>query len=203
MKHLIYKYEILSQNLVDCAIAALAVLVFDDKRLVSDNPYTMDELREQVKFYKFDMAEQATEFNRRPQRSSLEWWKNNVDPKVQKWILAPTKTDISIENIPTIFQQVIDENLERDSFVISRGASFGVQITKNICHQFSKPLPWKFWQENCSRSLLNGVLWQVEDTRNDFMPNDVENYRRNNPIDECAIDVMRLQVTQRIIAGLD
>lgn len=203
MKGLIFDYETLSQNKAKCPIVALALHVFDTEVFLGDEPYTMDRIRSEAEFYKFDVAEQVESYDRRPSRDTLNWWKENVDADTQKWLLTPTKEDVSIATIPSIFARALaGVGSEGKNFVVCRGPTFDMAITYALCEQLEVSLPWNFWQERDSRSLIDGVLWQT-DMEHNFVPEGLGEYNLHNPIDDIAMDVLRLQLTQRVMAGLD
>lgn len=203
MKHLIFDYETLSTDNARCPIVALALIIFDDQVFFSEEPYTMDGLREAAQFYKFDIADQVTNYDRRPSRETIRWWQDNVDKETQKWLLTPTKADISISRIPDIFNNALRETeASRKCFVVCRALTFDVFITHALCDQLEVDVPWAFWQERDSRSLIDGVMWQT-DLDNNFMPKGIEDFRAHNPIDDIAVDVLRLQLSQRTLLGMD
>lgn len=196
MRHLIFDYETLSANKRTCPIVALAYIVFDDKRMFGDEPYTLQELRAMVGFHKFNIADQVENYDRRPNRKTLEWWKTDVDEETRNWLLTPRTDDELFASIPGIFAGALKEV---NGKIICRGETFDMFITYNLCEQLGVDLPWPFWNEWDSRSLIDGVLWQIKGIRNNFMPPNVEGFKAHNPIDDVAVDVLRLQYTQRLL----
>ena len=60
---MIYDYETLGQDVVNCPVLSMAVFAFDTDRFIS-NPYTLNEIVDGSTYVKFDVNEQVKVYKR-------------------------------------------------------------------------------------------------------------------------------------------
>ena len=192
----IYDFETLSQDPHTGVAVCLALLSYDETRFTT-NPYTWDELLTECKFIKFDVEEQTTKYNRKIQKSTLDWWAKQP-PEARK-LLIPTSADQPLEALDTFMTTNIDlENLEK---VYTRGNTFDPVFMTSLYTAIGKDevLPW--WSIRDTRSMIDGMAWGA-DLNNKFFPNGLEaKFIGHDPSHDISMDVMRMQTLAQVIGS--
>lgn len=201
----IYDYETLGQNTYTCPVVCVAAGTFDDRRFASDNPYTWEEIKETCSYMKFDVAEQCEKFGVKPEKGTMQWWKEQMaDAPVLKELMAPSSEDVSITECIPFLVNVFTP----DSLTYTRSCMFDHSITSRLCRTLNQEYPYPFWLERDTRSWLEGVMMHlnsnVSEFRNGFMPKEIEeSFIKHDPIDDISADVFRIQKLIRLAQGLE
>jgi len=194
MKSCIYDFETLSQDVFTAPVVNLAILVFDESRFLT-NPYTFDDLVDSCRLVKFDVEEQVKKYNRKIQKSSLEWW-GSLGPHGKKMLL-PSEDDVSIESLYDILANEIGmQDFDR---VYTRGNTFDPILLKSVLETFGKEDPSKWWVIRDTRSLFEGMTYG-HNIKSTFIPDELkESFIAHDPCHDVAMDVMRFQYLVRLI----
>jgi hypothetical protein len=185
----IYDFETLSQNQINGVVLSFAMISYSESRFNS-SPYSYQELVNSAKMIKFDVAEQVKKFERKIDKSTLEWWQNQPK-KAQAQSLKPMSTDKSITELYSFF--VENANVEEIKKVYTRGNTFDPIFFEHIMKQIGKEDPYPWWVIRDTRSLLDGLLWGT-DANNKFIPPGLEkSFIAHDPCHDIAMDIMRMQ----------
>lgn len=188
----IYDFETLSQDQVRGVITCMAIMKFDESRFI-DNPYTFKELIDNSKVMKFSVEEQVKKYERKIDKSTLEWWKEQ-GADAQKWI-KPSDDDRSIEELYDFFMEGAGGTAAK---FYTRGNTFDPILLESIMKQIHKPMPYHWWEVRDTRSLIEGLAWG-SDLENKFIPPKCEELVKHNPKHDIALDVMRIQTLVQAI----
>jgi len=188
----IYDFETLSQDQVRGVITCMAIMKFDESRFI-DNPYTFKELINNSKVMKFSVEEQVKKYERKIDKSTLEWWKEQ-GADAQKWI-KPSDDDRSIEELYDFFMEGAGGTAAK---FYTRGNTFDPILLESIMKQIHKPMPYHWWEVRDTRSLIEGLAWG-SDLENKFIPPKCEELVKHNPKHDIALDVMRIQTLVQAI----
>ena len=184
---LIFDFETLSQDQTNGVVISMAMLNFSETRFDSDISYKFDELVEQTHFIKFNVEEQVKTFNRKIDKSTLEWWNKQGD--VAKSQLIPNDEDVSISTLYNFFIVNKSANIRK---VYTRGNTFDPMILEHIMRQTNNPMPYQWWEIRDTRSIIEGLAWG-SDLDNKFTPPNCESFQHHDPRHDIALDVMRMQ----------
>ena len=193
---LIYDYETLAQDAFKGVVINIAALDFTESRYLT-NPYTWEELLDTVSILKFDVEEQVEHYNRRIERSTIEWWKRQ-SKEAQKW-LKPSPGDVSIDQLKAFLIDKYD--MPKKKKIFTRGNNFDPVLTDSIFRDinYKDNTPW--WTIRDTRSYLEAMLYG-SDIRDTFVPDELESvFIKHDPAHDVAMDVYRMQYVIRVIHG--
>lgn len=182
----IYDFETLSQNPLDCALISCACLSFDLEKLESGS-YTYDELLSKTKYIKFDVEQQVKQFNRKVDKETLEWWREQGPEAIKK--LKRSSEDVSIEQLPSWVLTNMPDNCK---YVFTRNNTFDPVILKSVCDQLNQTFPYPWWTIRDTKSFIFGLSYTM-DIKDTFIPVGAENYVKHDPVHDVCLDVMRMQ----------
>ena len=117
---LIIDFETMGQDVLDCAVIDISVMVFQWDKFTSNDPYNLGDVFK-VKKFKLDVAEQVKNYNWAVNRSTLDFWAKQ-DPEVRKNI-APKSSDLSVEDFVKQFTDFLID-APKISYWWSRSNSF-------------------------------------------------------------------------------
>lgn len=183
----IYDFETLSQDQQSGVVLSMAMLNFSETRFTGELAYTFDELVDLTHFIKFDVSEQVKKYNRKIDKSTLEWW--NDQGELAKEQLKPSVDDVSIDTLYSFFIVNKSANVKK---VYTRGNTFDPIFMENLMKQINKPMPYEWWEVRDTRSLIEGLSWG-SDLDNKFKPPNCESFIHHDPRHDIALDVMRIQ----------
>lgn len=198
--NLIYDYETLSQIKETAPIVCFSGLLFDESRFIKD-PYTFEELTNSCKLFKYSIEEQVRDYGKVIELDCLDWWKKNVDIETRKVLLTPSKDDRPFGGLIDDLRSVVgDVGL---NFVYTRGNTFDPIITEIIAAETGKSMPYPWWLIRDTRSFLSGLLYGTY-IKQDFIPKGCEGFKKHDPNQDIALDVMRIQTAvQCVIVDTD
>jgi len=182
---LIYDYETLGQNPNTAPILSIALYAFDDQKL---SELTLEDIVFNCSMYKFDVAEQITKYNKVICPATVEWW--SKQSKSAQAVLDPSEDDVSIEELPNMFQRMMNVPAER---VYTRGNTFDPIFTTQVCRDIDVAEPYPWWTIRDTRSLIEGMSYG-SNLRHTFMPPSVKesDVVLHDPRYDIALDVLRI-----------
>ena len=192
---MIYDYETLGQDVVNCPVLSMAVFAFDTDRFIS-NPYTLNEIVDGSTYVKFDVNEQVKVYKRVIEASTLDWWKTQ-SKEAQRSQLKAYSTDVSITEMPDVLASIYTT----EAAVYTRGNTFDPIITETMCKIMNKPSPYPWWSIRDTRSMIDGLSYG-SNISNSFVPDSVDwkDVVVHVPRYDIALDVLRLQVLIQAIS---
>lgn len=198
MSSVIFDFESLSSDPVRACALNMALLSFDEERLGSDNPYTYDELLDNVKYIKFDVAEQVKKYNREIQDSTLAWW--SLQPKDAQKVLKPSSEDRSISELYDFLIENVDfKNLK---MYYTRGNNFDPVIMSELLYVTGKHNPFvPFWIVRDMRSLIQGMTYGhgIKNTFIPEIPGIEEKFVKHDCRHDVVMDIMRYQFLAQLL----
>jgi hypothetical protein len=182
---LIYDYETLGQDPNSAPLLSIALYAFDDQTI---GELTLQDIVSNCSMYKFDVAEQITKYNKVVDPSTVEWW--SKQSKDAQAVLEPSDDDVSIVELPNMFQRMSNVPFER---VYTRGNTFDPIFTTRICKDINVDEPYPWWAIRDTRSLIEGMSYGSS-IRNTFMPPSVNkaDVVLHDPRYDIALDVLRI-----------
>jgi hypothetical protein len=186
---LIFDFETLSQKPANGVVVSFAMINYSDQRFIS-MPYEYDELVEKAQFIKFNVADQVKSYNRKIEKSTLEWWdQQNEEAKKQ---LKPSGTDRSIADLYNfVVQNTHIHNLKR---VYTRRNTFDPIFMSSIMEATGNPEPYDWWLVRDTISFIDGLTIGSDDIRNNFIPDGLKDkFVAHDPRHDIAMDIMRMQ----------
>lgn len=190
----IYDFETLSQDQQKGVVVSFALLSFSENRYI-DNPYTYEELLDNCKYIKFDIAEQVETFGRTISKSTLQWW--NEQGAEAKKELKPSEEDKSITKLYHFLTNNVDLKNHKKSF--TRGNTFDPIFLDSILKESGNVNPMHWGSIRDTRSMIEGMSFGMT-LDNGFMPGDLKDkFIKHNPRHDIAMDVMRMQLLAQAI----
>jgi hypothetical protein len=184
----IYDFETLSQAPEEAAVVSCAMLSFNMEAL-QNNGYTYESLLEQTHYIKFNIDDQVKNWNRKIDRSTLEWWQKQSKEALA--MLKPSSDDVSISELHPWF--VSKTNTKAIKYAFTRNNSFDPVIFSTICRATNNTVPYPWWGIRDTKSFIWGLTYEMG-IRDDFIPPDCENkYVKHDPRHDIVFDVMRMQ----------
>lgn len=192
----IYDFETMSQNPVDGVVVSFAMLNYDPNRFASENPYTYWELLDKSHFMKFDVADQIKNYNRKIEKSTVEWWSKQSKEAQAK--IAPRPDDKSISELHGFFVVNRATNLEK---VYTRRNTFDPIFMTSLMKATGNPEPYAWWDVRDTISYIEGLSYGVE-LDPGFIPEGLEGYFvKHDPCHDIAMDVMRMQALVQAVTA--
>ena len=191
---IIYDFETLSQDQRQGVVLCVAGVRFNEDRYLSDNPYEYKELLSSASLMKFSVEEQVKFYNRRIDKSTLEWW--DQQPASAREMLVPSDADRPLEEIGKFFKGLVPD-ASNISKAYTRGNTFDPIFLENIMIDLKLPQPYNWWSVRDTRSMIDGLAFGA-DLKNSFMvPGLEESFIHHDLIHDVAMDVMRMQYLVR------
>jgi hypothetical protein len=193
VRFVVLDLETCSTDPANGVIATAALCRASMFRMISEEPYTFDELVGDSEFIKFDINSQVNNLGMEIDPGTMEWWKDKPI-EVQKASLAPSEDDVCVSHLVRLFEDV-DWKKGRTYFY-SRGNTFDPIFLNSICKRLEVEEPYPFWAVRDFRTLIDGLsMWQVDDK---FIPPGLEDsFKAHDPRHDVAMDLMRVQTLVR------
>jgi len=198
---IIYDFETLSQNPNNGVVLCVAGLRFNEDRFISDNePYEYKELLDSAQFMKFSVRDQVTNYNRKIDKSTVEWWASQTSDARE--LLKESETDRPMRDIAYFFKDLVRDPSTVGK-VYTRGNTFDPIFLDNIMKDLKLPEPYNWWAVRDTRSMIDGLAFG-SGLNNTFMVPDLEDsFVHHDPIHDIAMDVMRMQYVVRKLLSDD
>lgn len=198
-------FETLSQDQFTCIAINYAYYLFDWNRFTSENPYTAEELLDEIQLAKFSVQDQK-QYGWKAEKKTVQWWMDQE--KEVKMQALPSDEDITIEQ----FKDKLNYYLTgiKTEYYWNRGCDFDPVILKRMMEAtnnrniFDTKLP--YWGVRDVRSFIDGST--DFNYRNDFVPMEDEEawkkiFKKHNSKHDVMADILRLQIVTRLRNGLD
>lgn len=105
--HLIIDFETMSNVSRRCAAVDLAAMVFDLDKMVSNDPYTLDDIKN-VKHWKIDVLDQVKNYDYEVNQDTLDFWAKQ-SPEVRARV-KPTPNDLKLTSFAKEFHEFLIES---------------------------------------------------------------------------------------------
>lgn len=192
---LIFDFETLGQNQRTAPVVSLAYREFSFDRFVEE-PYTWDELQFSTFYLKFDVQEQITKYNRKAEKGTIKWWKEQPISAQKK--LLPSKDDMSISLLSETIRR--DVNTHNIGNVYTRGNTFDPMFMDYIIADTGTQQVYNWWQIRDTRSMIEGMAFGT-DINNKFIPDDVKDiFVAHDPIHDVCMDIWRMQTLAQALS---
>jgi len=193
---MIFDFETLSTDPHDGVVLSFAMVNYYESRFESETPYTYHELLGNCKFIKFDVIDQVKSYNRKINKSTLEWWGKQNDEA--KSVLEPSDTDQSIANLHDMMVINRPTNLKK---VFSRRNTFDPMFVNSIMAATGFPSPYPWWDVRDTISYIEGLSYG-SDLKNNFIPDGLkEHFVPHDPRHDIVMDVMRMQTVIQAVTA--
>lgn len=195
---IIYDFETLGQKAWSAPVLSMGILTFDEKRLVSDNPYTFAELLGVSTNVKFDVKSQVEDLGRVIEPDTLQWWSEQSSEA--QAVLKPSVDDMNIFDFPSFLNDYVKNAGFTRSFY-SRGNNFDPVLIETLCVALNQNNPIPFYLNRDTRTEINLIFNLLEIKEKDsFIPDGVDkpDFVAHSAVHDIAADVMRLQHVRRL-----
>lgn len=190
----IFDFETLSQNPQNGVVISMAMLNFSTYKFVDETPYTYEDLLEKCDYIKFDVKDQVTNWGRKIEKETVEWWKNQ-STEAQNTI-KPMSTDQSIADLYGFFVVNKATNMSK---VYSRRNTFDPIFMTSLMKATGNPEPYDWWLVRDTISYIEGLSHGIE-LKDNFIPEGLEEkFVKHDPRHDIAMDVMRIQTLVRAV----
>lgn len=195
-KALIYDFETLSQDSVNCAVVSMAALVFEMK-LLERGEYDYETLLSMTKFQKYNVEDQVKNYNKEIDPDTIDWWQKQGKEAIKK--LKPSKDDVPVvESIKLITELVLEHDIH---YVFTRNNTFDPIIVQTTAKAAGIRVPYAWWKIRDTKSFIMGLTYEM-DIRDDFIPPGLEDkFIKHDPCHDIVMDVMRLQTILSVKMG--
>ncbi len=203
--HFIHDFETFGQSVIRAAIINCAYMVFDWDRFASVDPYTYDELLNEVKLLKLDVAQQVKDGYVIEQSSIDEFWsKMPADVKKQ---LQPSNEDLTYDDFcGKLIHDLVNVKID---YWWSRSNTFDPILLWRIFEDSNKledlHKKLKFWKVRDVRTFIDASS-DFELNRNGFIPIEKSEwdakFKAHDAKHDVVGDVLRLQTIVRLQNGL-
>lgn len=205
-KELIFDYETMGQNTMECVVLDCAFFTFDRSRFKSDNPYTFEEIVDEAQYLKLDVKDQVKRHGFVVEGSAVEWWGRQGDAARKR--IAPKPDDITLQQYYDSFMDYIEQTGPLDYFW-SRSNTFDPIIIwrisrtlgKEASQRHDKLLP--FWAVRDTRTFIDALTGFQDRHTNSFIPEEDKDawhkkFEQHNCVHDIAADLLRMQVLERL-----
>lgn len=203
--NLIFDYETLSSDVSSCAVVDCAYYLFDWSRF-TENPYTFQELIDNIQHIKLDTKEQIETYGYKVSKSTMDFW--SKQDKVVRDRIKPFPTDVSLTSyMTTLLEYVKNTNMK---YWWSRSNTFDPVILYRIAESVGRSTDLNtFFSYGSVRDIRTFIDAKLNfSVYNGFVPmEDKEQwnqmFQQHNCIHDVAADILRLQYITRIENDLE
>jgi hypothetical protein len=207
MEHFIIDCETLDTNTSTCVVIDFSAFIFNEKRMLSDNPYNLDSIHE-IKKFKLDTKEQKSRYKYTVSADTLKWWRDQGE--AARKLILPSPEDLSLETFATQFMEYVDSRSSKQfTRWWTRSNTFDPLIIWRILtdtghyDQFAAAAP--HWALRDTRSYIDGALSFPK--VNGFVPMEDEalwtqKFIQHDSAWDILADVLRIQAILRSQRGL-
>jgi len=206
MKHLFLDFETLGQNVHNCAIIDVSVFCADTDIMLSNNPYTTQNIRA-VKKFKLSVKDQVDNYGWIVYKETVKFWDSL--PEAAKKNIKPLKTDITVDQFVNDFTNYLID-CSKINYWWTRSNAFDPILlwrlfeVKNKYHHVNEYLP--HWKVRDIRTFIDAKLDFPK--KNGFIPIDDEDHWNSVFVEhdsswDVLADVLRMQKIIRIENNLE
>tara|TARA_B100000508_G_scaffold139751_1_gene138769 strand:+ start:954 stop:1577 length:624 start_codon:yes stop_codon:yes gene_type:complete len=206
MNFLVLDFETLGVTTHTCPVVDCSHVTVNSEKMLSDNPYTFEEVVEMVDKTKFAVEQQVKEYGYVPEQDTIDWWRRQ--PAVVRKQVLPSVHDVDVKDWVKDFAQKIRIGPKID-LAFCRGTDFDPPILRRLLKDFGEAGVYEinlpFWKFRDTRSFFDGFF--LFEAKNSFAPEDDENvwnekFNKHDSEHDVAAEVLRLQVAHRLRADL-
>lgn len=200
MKDLIIDFETMGVEPTDCAVVDMSAMVFDWDKMLSDDPYTTNDINLTRRF-KLSVADQVNNYNYSVEQNVIEFWLQQSKEVRAK--IKPREDDLTVENFVKEFHDyIIDAGVGR---WWSRSNTFDpVILTRLFNSQGKKEHLYgylKYYLVRDTRTYID-AKFNFENQKNGFCPVSDEEaweatFKAHDSSWDILADVLRLQAIIR------
>lgn len=171
----------------DAAVLTISCVKFDFK-----NPVSFAELVKSGFAAKFNVKEQIDHFNRKVNKSTVDWWLEQPE-NIQMISIKPSKFDKSMkEGADRLREYIKNSGYDfKDSYVWAKGSHFDFPIIDHIYGQLKENSPYNNFKIRDTRTMID-VLTGSDNGEFvlDSMP---KGYTEHNALHDAALEAYKLQ----------
>lgn len=187
-------------------VLSLAFTPFKRNELLTFEEYVSDTY-----YWKFELSNQSSDYNRTIDKDTLEWW-DKQDADVKRSQFNPTPDDIILTKMILELHQVRkDHGIGNKSMGYCRGQSFDFPILQNIIETVKGDIseiplnsaffPCAFWNQMDVRSYIRGLFCDVTQDKAPLPKGSLKGFRHHNPIDDCARAILHVKYAEKYAMG--
>lgn len=193
-------FETMGKDSMTCAAVDCAVMVFDNERFLSNNPYTLNDIDLVVKL-KLSVADQVKNYGCVVEEDTLKFWQQQS--KEVRAHVKPTENDLTVKEFVDKFYQLLYNN--RVNYWWSRSNTFDPiileRLFKYVDRKKDKDNVLKFWQVRDTRTYID-AKFDFSLKQNGFVPIADEKlweqkFKLHDSAWDVLADVLRLQAIAR------
>lgn len=200
MKHMIFDFETMGTEPIDCAVVDVSAFVFDWDRFET-RPYTLKDVQN-VKRWKLSVKDQVENYNYKVENSVIEFWQQQNKEVRDK--VKPQPTDLTVKEFVNEFHDfIIDSNIK---YWWSRSNAFDPVILTRLFDSQGKK---QHLYEYCKYYLVRDTRTWIDaklnfPKKNGFtIPEWDEAFKAHDSSWDILIDVLRMQLIHRAEFDLD
>jgi hypothetical protein len=206
LKHLFFDFETMGKIVADCAMIDCAVFVADTEKMLSNKPYTMENIVD-IKKLKLSVKDQVENYGWKVYDDTLQFWQS-LPADVRKHV-KPLSDDLTVKEFVEEFT----------NFLIQSGK---IDYWWSRSNTFDPFLLWRLYESQKKTPTINEYLpyWRVRDIRtfidakldfpkiNGFVPIKNQtvwdtNFKQHNSSWDVLADVLRMQAILRAEEDLE
>ena len=206
MKHLFFDFETMGKIVADCAMIDCAVFVADTEKMLSNKPYTMENIVD-IKKFKLSVKDQVDNYGWKVYDDTLQFWQS-LPADVRKHV-KPLSNDLTVKEFVAEFT----------NFLMQSGK---IDYWWSRSNTFDPFLLWRLYESQRKTPTINEYLpyWRVRDIRtfidaklnfpkvNGFVPIKNQemwdtNFKQHNSSWDVLADVLRMQAILRAEEDLE
>lgn len=208
MQHVIFDCETMSADAREAAVIDFSVFIFTEERMLSDNPYSLNDYKN-VRKFKLSLKDQVSQYKYKVSESTKQFWLEQS--KEAQAHIKPLPDDLSLQDFSREFLLYLNTNCIGYRFDRwwTRSNTFDPVILQRIMDStggteaFNKLCP--HWLLRDTRSYIDGALSFPKE--NGFCPiEDEDLWKRTFVLHDsawdCLADTLRIQAILRSQKGL-
>ena len=197
---LIVDFETMGKNSQNCAVIDCSVMIFSWDKFISNDPYTIDNIKDAVRF-KLSVSEQVTDYGWVVEKNTLSFWQEQ--PKEVRDRIKPKSDDLTVSSFVENFNRFLASS-PKISHWWSRSNTFDPIVLNRLFVSQSKQLVMeeylKYWRVRDTRTFIDAKLDFPDE--NGFVPikdEDLWNrhFKKHDSSWDVLADVLRLQAIAR------
>lgn len=166
-------------------ILSLALTHFE-----TNKQYSIEELKENTCFIKFDAKEQKLA-GRNINKETVKWWNKQCD-NVKKISFFPSDNDVFVVEGLDIARKFINTRKKEGDYIFTRG-HLSQFCLDDLCRMYDEPVLFNFWDYLDFRTAI--IMTKETCTHNGYC--EIEGFDKldlmnNNPVDDNILEILQL-----------